>query len=174
MFIKDLKELEKYLLNVINFTFGSVVLGVTLFFVILLMNGFTEMVFVPWDTTSVELRPEIGTLERSVNDFFEAGIGSKLLSIILIGGSFLIFIFRFKKEAQKDQLLYLFAFLNFLFFLAVVFSMFVGHYMINAGFFGEGDGYQGVWPSAVILFISYIALFWAQIKIPTRQAKNKY
>jgi hypothetical protein len=40
---------------------------------------FTEFTLVPWDTAIV--RPEVGNLARTLNDFFEAGIGAFLPSI---------------------------------------------------------------------------------------------
>ncbi|MCA9884930.1 MAG: hypothetical protein KC708_18265 [Anaerolineae bacterium] len=37
----------------------------------------TEFILVPWDTTLI--RPDIGTWQRTLNDFFEVGIGSWII-----------------------------------------------------------------------------------------------
>jgi len=46
----------------------------------------TEFILVPWDTALV--RPEVGTLARTVNDFFEIPPGAYLIPalIMLVGG----------------------------------------------------------------------------------------
>lgn len=60
---------------------------------------------VPWDGTLPADRPAVGTWERSLNDFFEAGMGSAVLSWIvyaLIGTSLLIVFLRMRKIGQHS------------------------------------------------------------------------
>ncbi len=56
-----------------------------LFFVFALL---TEFILVPWDTAVV--RPDVGTLPRVVNDFFETGPGQYSVAVLLMGLSILL------------------------------------------------------------------------------------
>lgn len=49
---------------------------VSWFFAYIWLMALTEGVLVPWDTTTI--RPPHGNWQRTVNDFFEAGIGAYL------------------------------------------------------------------------------------------------
>lgn len=160
--------------NIISFVFGIIILIVTWFFLFFFIKGIVEMLLVPWDTIQVQFRPEIGTWERSLNDFFEAGIGAVLPSIIFIIGSLVMFIFRFKKEKEKDQLFYLFSFLNFLFFLFLILLGYIGNYITSLWLSDElflVAGYHKTWFSIAMVFTAYIALFLAQAKISIKKDK---
>jgi hypothetical protein len=47
----------------------------------------TEIGLVPYDTVGEPVRPPIGTLARTVNDFFESGAGAFAPAILLLAGS---------------------------------------------------------------------------------------
>lgn len=47
-----------------------------------LLNLFTESTLVPWDTSIV--RPEVGTWQRTINDFFERSPGQYALSFAIV------------------------------------------------------------------------------------------
>ena len=48
----------------------------------------TELIFAPWDTAVT--RPEIGTLQRTLNDFFETSPGNLSLAALGVGGSMML------------------------------------------------------------------------------------
>lgn len=54
------------------------------------LSFFIQLTFTPWDTALTQ--PEIGTWQRSLNDFFESGTGALFISIpLVIGGALLAF-----------------------------------------------------------------------------------
>lgn len=55
---------------------------VSWFFAYIWLMALTEGVLVPWDTTTI--RPPHGNWQRTVNDFFEAGIGAYLPSLTFL------------------------------------------------------------------------------------------
>ncbi|MCC6617104.1 MAG: hypothetical protein IT320_26765 [Anaerolineae bacterium] len=76
---------------------------VPVFFVTALL---TEFILVPWDTAIT--RPEMGTLARTVNDFFEVAPGSFLIPamIALVGG--VLSLRALRRDASVRALLKLF------------------------------------------------------------------
>ena len=69
-------------LKLLALAVGICVMLLLLFFITLLWS---ELILVPWDTAIV--RPEIGTLARTVNDFFERAPGSYIapVTVTVIG-----------------------------------------------------------------------------------------
>ncbi len=168
--------LKNNLLDICNFIFATTIFVITWFFIINFLNTLTEMLFVPWDTVQVQLRPEIGTWERSLNDFFEAGIGAVLFSAVFVMVSLINLAVRFKKEKQKDQLLYLFSFLNFSFFVFIILIAYIDKYVV--GFFLSDEvlnevGYKRNIFSIFAFLALLLTLFFAQAKIPTGKLFKK-
>ena len=64
---------------------GVVALALSWLVVFWMLSILTEFVLVPWDTAVV--RPEVGTWQRSLNDFFEMPPGSLLIPFMLLIGS---------------------------------------------------------------------------------------
>ncbi len=158
-----------------TFSFGTIILVGTWFFLFTAIAGITEGLLVPWDTTPI--RPPIGDWQRTINDFFEAGIGAVLPSIIFVYGSLGIFLWRLRKEIQKDQLPYLFAFSNFVFFLVLVFSVIVGWKIPKLWLSDElflENGFHKTWVSILIVFTGYISLFWVQTKVSLKNNKRYF
>jgi hypothetical protein len=56
----------------------SVLVFATLFF---FLGVSLEALFVPWDATTLEMRPPLTSTTRQWNDFFEAGTGAALLNL---------------------------------------------------------------------------------------------
>lgn len=54
------------------------------------MMGMTEGWGAPWDTTTI--RPPVGHWQRSINDFFESGIGIFLPTVIFLATSLLLYV----------------------------------------------------------------------------------
>ncbi|MFN8374942.1 MAG: hypothetical protein U0694_18960 [Anaerolineae bacterium] len=76
-----------------------------LFFLWMLL---TELILVPWDT-AIE-RPEVGTLARTVNDFFEAAPGAYILPTIVLALSLWL---TFPALRRRLTTAYSFAAINF-------------------------------------------------------------
>ena len=51
--------------------------------------GLTEGWGAPWDTTSI--RPPVGHWQRTINDFFESGIGVYLPTVVFLAISFMLY-----------------------------------------------------------------------------------
>lgn len=71
---------------------------VMLFYSLLLV---TELVLVPWDTAIH--RPEVGTWQRTLNDFFEVAPGSYSIAILLTGIS-IVLAYRALRRSPKAGL----------------------------------------------------------------------
>lgn len=67
------------------FASGCVALCVAWQFLFVFVAAFTEIFLVPWDTAGTP--PPLGTLARTVNDFFEAPPGALLPSWLTLAGS---------------------------------------------------------------------------------------
>jgi hypothetical protein len=94
----------------------------TMFFVLTIITDFT---LVPWDTAIV--RPEVGTWQRSLNDFFENPPGQHLFSIPIVFLSIIISIkaIRHHPEAVNRLLLI------HLLFTPILFGFWMGAAMVN-------------------------------------------
>lgn len=75
----------------------------------------TEGLLVPWDT--IPIRPPVGTLERTINDFFEVPPGAYSLAVLFLALDAVLFIIRLWNAASKTWLPLIFAITNALFLL---------------------------------------------------------
>jgi hypothetical protein len=80
----------------------------------MMLAAITEGRLAPWDTT--RFRPAVGTWERTVNDFFEGGIGSTLPASAVIALSMLMYGWAHgRSAANRPALTWAFAICNILF-----------------------------------------------------------
>ncbi|GAB5490907.1 MAG: hypothetical protein Phog2KO_11220 [Phototrophicaceae bacterium] len=59
----------------------SMAISATTIIIIYTLSIFSGFALVPWDTSTI--RPEIGTWQRRLNDFFEVGLGHSLVYIVV-------------------------------------------------------------------------------------------
>ncbi len=145
-------------------------LFVASYFVLFIIWGFvSNALLVPWDGTLPQDRPALGSLSRTVNDYFEASNGSYWPTVILVTVSLLIVILRMKKQGtgQTYQVLDSVAVSNFLYIgllttLFFIYSLIVpARAEIGYSFFAIG-----------INLIAIAALFFVQL-FPQLLVKRK-
>lgn len=105
---------------------GMIALMASWLVVFWVLSFLTEFVLVPWDTAVV--RPETGTWQRTLNDFFEQPPGSLLVPVLLVTGSVILVI------RSRQQRFFHFAALN-LIFAGSAFALFTVAAMVNNAVF---------------------------------------
>lgn len=94
------------------------ILSGTWIVIFIMLIAVTEGRLAPWDTT--QFRPSIGTWERTLNDFFEGGVGGLFPALLIVGASILIYRnFYGKITANRDPFIWGFVFWNVLFIILV-------------------------------------------------------
>jgi hypothetical protein len=123
----------------------------------------TELIFAPWDTAVT--RPEIGTWQRTLNDFFETEPGNLSLAVLGVGISVLLTITALRRGYSN---LWRLAIINLICF-GVLFAAFTPVAMLNNAIFPYPpvlydptyEGYhRSVLPGGVMLAICAGWLWW--------------
>jgi hypothetical protein len=104
-----------------------------------LFTLFTEFTLVPWDTSIV--RPEVGTWQRTINDFFERSPGQYALSILVVLLSIGLTLYAYRRNPNSLTKLIL---INAIFIPLVVIVWWAA-VILNGGIFTAPLGYD---PSA--------------------------
>jgi hypothetical protein len=166
---RSIPRLLAYLVGLVGLTF-------TWFSVTLLVLLYTEGLLVPWDTAPG--RPPVGTLARAVNDFFEAGIGAWLPTVLLVGGSVILFLRHTIRSERPLRLPWFFAGLNVAYIIGSMFVIglvraLVERVLLPYSVNGIDAGYHRTWlPLLVLAILSGVWLF-VQSRIAGRDAANQ-
>lgn len=123
-----------------------------------------------WDTAPI--RPPIGDWQRTINDFFEAGIGMYLPAAILLATSGLLYIFTLARTRAVQMTSFVFGVTN-LVALAVLFAIVIPMQMFlirtPAHLAPEDWSYWGdftrEWPLTLVALIVFVGLFVAQPRL---------
>ncbi len=121
----------------------------------------------PWDTTSI--RPPIGHWQRSINDFFEAGIGVYLPTAIFLGASALMYGRTLLQTRDLLMTSLVYGFSNLAALLALLalilpiqlFLMPTPAYLTPADWSYWGD-FRREWPLTLLAFVLFAGLIVAQ------------
>lgn len=140
----------------------------------------TESWLVPWDLWGEPVRPPVGTFSRSVNDFFESGLGSYLPALIITVVSLSLFIVKATFLKRKRILLpWLFAISNFIFLLSSLVLAFVGWQLGDLWLSQprpEIDlGYHRTWPMIVMtmILLAFLLITQARVNLDWRTLSPK-
>lgn len=113
------------------FSAGILVLIGAWYLLYLCLMAITESWLVPWDTWSEPIRPPLGAPARTINDFFESGVGSYLPAVIVVAVSLGLFVYKAAFSKTNRVLLpWLFAGFNFIFVLSSLVLALVGNWPI--------------------------------------------
>jgi|GEM_PF-2354364 len=85
----------------------------------------TECLLVPWDDLGD--RPPVGTLARTINDFFEGSPGDYIPSTVFTVANVSLFLLQFRYTTNKVLLPFVFAITNLLFFLITLLLLFANN-----------------------------------------------
>jgi len=145
---------------------GIIALVGTWFFLWIWLAAATEGWLVPWDTAPG--RPPVGTIARTVNDFFEVAPGAILPSTFFVLVSAILFVLRFTRTGNKVSLLFFFAVSNFIFGVLAILLTSVAHQLPHLWLSQPRPrldiGFHQTWPAIVITAILIIFLFAVQLR----------
>jgi hypothetical protein len=117
----------------------------------------TEGLLVPWDTFGEPIRPPRGTWQRSLNDFFESGVGSFLPTATVLLASAGGLLAQLRAPGQRAMAVWVWAGANLAFFGLVLTAMLLLDPL--APLFGlEGPGYHRTWPGIVAMLVGLATL----------------
>lgn len=105
---------------------GNAALALTWVIVFYVLLIATELVLVPWDTAIT--RPETGTWQRTLNDFFEVAPGSYSVAVVLIAVTMLLAYRALRNDPEAGLRL---AALNLVFLLVLVVTFFTAALINN-------------------------------------------
>ncbi len=152
--------------KIVLFFCGVIGLVGTWFFLWILLAAATEGWLVPWDT--VPGRPPLGTIARTINDFFEIAPGAVLPSTFFVLVSLVVFLLRFTRSDNKVSLLFFFAASNFVFGVLVIllasFSLQLPNLWLSQPRPRFDTGFHQTWPAIVITVILVMFLFALQLR----------
>jgi hypothetical protein len=130
-----------------------------------LFTIFTEFTLVPWDTSIV--RPEIGTWQRTVNDFFERSPGQYALSIPIVLLSIGLTFYAYRRNPDSlTRLVMIHAI-----FIPLIFIVWWAAVLLNGQLFITPAGYdpsaagfhRSILPMTTVL-ITCIIWFWQHVR----------
>jgi hypothetical protein len=126
----------------------------------------TEGWLVPWDTTSI--RPPVGSLVRTINDFFEVAPGGYLPATLFVLADASIFVWRFRRVGNRMLLPFFFAISNLAFGVLATVLAILSHQLPNLWLpqpRPEFDaGFHLTWPAIASTAILVTILFTVQLK----------
>ncbi len=133
-------------------------------------------VFVPWDDFG-DLRPPVGTWERSTNDFFDVlfdiPLGSTLPLSGLIGISVAILLMGMDRSQDKEVVPFFLSLFNILHFAFLFLSVFIGRQLPLLWLARprpEIDlGYHRSWPAIVLTIAVTVLIFLLEYRFVTKK-----
>ena len=133
--------------------------------------GLTEGWGAPWDTTPI--RPPLGHWQRTLNDFFESGIGVYLPTILFLLINIACFAHVLSRTHSWRPLVTLFATTNLLFFLAcLLVTLPIQALWIKTPSHLTPDDWRywgdftREWPLTLIVLLLWIGLVVIQLRLP--------
>lgn len=172
---KPIRKLYARICRPAVFVGGLALLTLTWFFLFLWLAAMTEGWLAPWDVAPG--RPPLGTLARSLNDFFEGAPGVYLLAALVIIVSAGLFVARLSRPGDKTWLPLEFAAENVAFVLAVGMLANVAHQLPNLWLPQPRPamdvGYRRTWPALVIMATLLFVLLRVQYKGITLSTSNR-
>ncbi len=150
---------------------GLLMLVATWYVMFWWLAGATEILLAPWDTTPQ--RPPVGTLARSVNDFFEDAPGAYLPPATAVGASVVLFAVGFvRKRAGRACLPTFLAGANALFVVLDVLAVRLAQQLLERRLppsqTGYDLGYNRTWLSILATAVLLAFLYWAQWRAVAR------
>lgn len=138
--------------------------------------GMTEGWGAPWDTTPI--RPPIGHWQRSINDFFESGIGMYLPTAIFLTISLLMYIRTLISTQAIRTASFVFGITNFIALVALIaivvpIQIFLIHtptYLTPEDWSYWG-GFRREWPLTLMALVLFVSLFLVQPRLVRRLMK---
>jgi hypothetical protein len=133
----------------------------------MLTIALTEIWLVPWDIWSEPVRPPVGTWQRTVNDFFEGGVGAQLVGVSLIAGSMFSILIRLLRGDQRTLAPWIWASYNLIFFTACLVTLLVANSLPlnNSLPIVEQIGYGRTWPGVFMLLVGGAVLLAIQFRM---------
>lgn len=163
-----LSQTTKPIVKNLTFIGGVLFFAGTCYFLSLWIAGATEMLLVPWDTSPLEIRPASGTVMREINDFFEVGVGTELLGVVVLTIIGIIFLVRLKRDADKFLVPFELALTNAVFIvsslLGSIFSIRLMHLILPEFDPPYHAGYHDTGLGIVVMLGLLITLFWVQYR----------
>ncbi len=129
--------------------------------------GLTEGLLVPWDTTAQ--RPALGTLARTVNDFFEDAPGALIPAVAVVGASALVGAIGTWRARRRWPLPAALAVANCVYALVAVPLWVAVRALTERGLpppqTGYDLGYHRTWPTIAVSVVLLGLLLWAQARV---------
>ncbi|RMG93539.1 MAG: hypothetical protein D6706_15125 [Chloroflexi bacterium] len=139
--------------------------------------GLTEGWGAPWDTTPI--RPPIGHWQRSINDFFESGIGAYLPTAIFLVISVLLYIRALIHTQDVRTTSFVFGVTNLVALVALIvivipIQVFLIHtpaYLTPEDWSYWGD-FRREWPLTLVALVLFASLFLVQPRLIRHLTKD--